>query len=292
MSDVLLGLAHLVAHTNFALPASGTGNESSSVPAGKKFETYCKDWLSLLRPGDTVDRQTFYDRAFCYQGAANNPPDVMFRGGDSGDAFEFKKTESISSAVVLNSSFPKDVLKATSPGLLDECIKCEVWTNRTFYYVIGHIKKNSDLVNSIWVVDGRLLCATHSIYESLFGSLRSNVGGFVQSNNLKAIKSVELGRLRSIDPLDRTVLRVRSMWELESPTKTFSDVSEISFPSGKSVLHALIVDDRWEMYPQSSREKLIRLIGTPGFTIDHLKTFQSPNNPSQTMSARLIRFER
>ena len=292
MSNVLLGLAHLVRHTNFSLPASSDDANSGTVPKGKRFETYCKDWLALLRPGNVTDRFNQYDRAFCYQGAANNPPDAMFRGGNDGDAFEFKKTESQSSAVVLNSSFPKDVLKATGPGLLDECRNCEEWTQRVFYYVIGHIKKNTDLITSIWVIDGRLLCAPDTLYESLFSSLRGSVDTFVASKGLKSIKSVELGRLRKIDPLDKTVLRVRSMWELESPVKTFRNVSEIKIPNDRSVLHALILDDQWNRHSDDARNEILSLATTPGFTCTHLQNLPSPIDPARNLSARLIRFER
>lgn len=292
MSNVLLGLAHLVKHTNFSLPAASDDAYSGTVPKGSRFETYCKDWLSLLRPGNVTDRFKQYEKAFCYQGAANNPPDAMFRGGNEGDAFEFKKTESQSSSVVLNSSFPKDVLKVSGRGLLDQCRNCEKWTQRVFYYVIGHIKKNTDLITSIWVIDGRLLCAPDTLYESLFSSLRGSVETFVASNSLKSIESVELGRLRKIDHLDKTVLRVRSMWELESPVKTFSNVSEIKIPKGRSVLHALILDDQWDRHSDAARNEILSLATTPGFTCTHLKNLQNPTDPARNLSARLIRFER
>ena len=92
MSDVLQGLAHLIKHSNFQLPSMRGTSGSTSTPTGKPFEIYCKDWLSLLPPNNIIQRQNFYNSAFTYQGSDNNPPDVMFKGGNNGDAFEFKKT--------------------------------------------------------------------------------------------------------------------------------------------------------------------------------------------------------
>lgn len=291
MSDVLLGLAHIVKHSNFMLPSTQGIGGANSVPSGKAFEVYCKDWLSLLRPGDVTDRISTYDRAFSYQGADNNPPDVMFRGGDNGDSFEFKKTESASAAIALNSSSPKDVLHANGSELLQECVNCEEWSKRTFYYVIGHIKKKSQLVNSLWVVDGRFMSAKHESYDTVFDALQQLVTNFVTTNNLKRIKSVELGRLRRIDPLDKTVLRVRSMWELESPVKMFKNVTGIQINKNKSVLHALILKERWNQYPESSRDALNALVNTNGFTLLDFASIPSPNDPNNMLSGKLIRFE-
>jgi hypothetical protein len=292
MSDVLLGLAHIVNHSNFILPSTQGVGGANSVPSGKAFEVYSKDWLSLLRPGDVTERSISYEKAFSYQGADNNPPDVMFRGGDEGDSFEFKKTESVSAAIALNSSFPKNILRASSPGLLNECVTCENWTSRTFYYVIGHIKKNSQLVNSLWVVDGRFMAANHETYETVFDALQKLVSDFVASKKLQRIESVELGRLRNIDTLDKTVLRVRSMWELESPAKMFSDIEGVIINRNKSVLHALILKERWDKYPEKSKQALIDLKDTHGFTLIDVESIPSPNHPDETLSGKLIRFER
>lgn len=291
MSDVLKGLAHLVRHSNFQLPSTRGIGGTDSAPLGKPFEVYCKDWLSLLPPGNINQRLDFYERAFSYQGADNNPPDVMYRGGNDGDAFEFKKTESANAALLLNSSFPKNYLSNTSPGLLDVCINCEPWNKRTFYYVIGRIKQNDQRVASLWVVDGQLMASDHAVYENVFAGLQGAVDNFITSQNLMQIQSVELGRIRGIDPLDKTVLRVRSMWELESPQKTFKDIQGVRPDNQKSVLHALILDSEWNQYSAESRSEISALVGREGFSLLTIDNLPNPSNPEQMLSAKLIRYE-
>jgi hypothetical protein len=181
MSDVLLGLAHLIKHSNFQLPSNQGSVGSNSLSTGERFELYCKDWLSLLPPGNIHNRSSHYDKEFCYQGSANNPPDVMFKGGDQGDAFEFKKSESAQNKnegkgkIQLNSSYPKDMLRVTSPGLLKACIDCEKWKLRNFYYVLGNIQKRSDRLTSLWIVDGRFVSAKPQAYINIFSAHMINL---------------------------------------------------------------------------------------------------------------------
>jgi hypothetical protein len=267
----------------------GTGG-STSTPTGKPFEIYCKDWLSLLPPNNIIQRQSFYDSAFAYQGSDNNPPDVMFKGGNNGDAFEFKKTESQSGSLLLNSSFPKNVLHTTSPGLLTNCISCEQWTQRNFYYVVGKIKSGNERISFLWVVDGELMASDHNVYENIFQNLRGSVNTFISTNNLQNIQSKELGRFRGIDPSDKTVLRARSMWELESPQKTFQNLPGVIMDPTKSVLHALVLDSKWCNYPLPSRNAITSLIGVNGFSLSTIKNIPDPRNPKNLLTGKLIRF--
>jgi len=297
MSDVLLGLSHLIKHSNFQLPSSRGSGGSGPLITGKPFELYCKDWLSLLPPGNINNRFSYYNQEFSYQGSANNPPDVMFKGGDMGDSFEFKKTESKASAkegkgtLKLNSSYPKDMLRVGSSGLLKACIQCETWQIRTFYYVLGNIQKGSDRLTTLWVVDGRFMSANPQVYANIFSGLQAGVKNLVNAFKLVAkINSKEGGRLRNIDALDSTVLRVRSMWELESPKKAFANLPGVKEDKTKSVLHAMILNSRWEEYPQSSRDSILNLKGTPGFTISDIQSID-PNDKNKTLKGKLIRYE-
>jgi hypothetical protein len=291
MSDVLLGLAHLIRYANFQVPSTRGIAGSTTVPLGKPFEVYCKDWLSLTPPGNNAVRTNHYLNAFSYFGSANNPPDVMYKGGNSGDAFEFKKTQTPAAALSLNSSFPKNELTATSPSLLAACIHCEPWALRTFYYVVGHIAKNSDRVMSLWVVDGKFMADTHQRYGTVFNGIKQSVTNFIHQNSLHFIPSVEFGRVRKIDTLDRSVLRVRPMWELESPLTTFKNVPGVNIDGSKSVLHALILESRWNQYPLASRQAIQNLAGTAGFSLINLQRVPDPSSTNNTLSGKLIRYE-
>ena len=288
--DILRGIAHLVENSNFQMASSGGVSGGDSVPKGKAFEVYCKDWLSTLRPGDVSNRNNHYDHAFSYQGAANNPPDVMYRGGDSGDAFEFKKYENAQPSLALNSSYPKDELHINSPGINKNCMEAEKWQKRSFYYIVGHVPKGSERVLSLWVVDGKLLAASSSFYSNNFQNLKNSVDSFVREHQLKSISSKELGRIHEIDPCDRTTLRVRSMWELMHPAKAFERLDGVKkAKEGNSVLHALILNSNWNRYSHSGRDALLRLRDVGRIQITDIN---APNpNGGDPVSSKLVRFE-
>jgi hypothetical protein len=292
MADLLLGLAHLIQHRYFQI-STHTGT-TQQIPVGQQFESYCKDWLSLIPPGHTQNRAQNYGSAFCYEGSANNPPDAMYRGGNDGDAFEFKKFEQQPSAIPLNSSYPKDTLHATSPSISIACRGCEHWTTRTLYYVVGAIPQQSQRISSMWVVDGALLAATNNYYENIFNSIQSNINTLAQSLGATTSQSRELGRLTGIDPLRNTTMRCRAMWELKSPSNVFgglAGVQDVPSNSPVSVLHALILDCKWSKYPATSQAALNGLIGTKGFNMTRAVALPDPNNPTNTLSATLIRFQ-
>lgn len=292
MADLLLGLAHLIQHRYFQI-STHTGT-SQQIPVGQQFESYCKDWLSLIPPGNTQARTQNYAKAFCYEGSANNPPDAMYRGGNSGDAFEFKKFLSQPSAISLNSSYPKDCLHSTSPSISNACRSCENWTTRTLYYVVGAIPDQSQRITSLWVVDGTLLAASNSYYENIFNSIQSNINSLALSLGATVRRSRELGRVSGIDPLRHTTLRCRAMWELKSPSNVFSDLSGVKEPDANSpisVLHALVLNSKWKKYPQSSQDAINRLVGSQGFSLDSNVSLPNPSDPNNMLDATLIRFE-
>jgi hypothetical protein len=140
------------------------------------------------------------------------------------------------------------------------------------------------------VVDGEFMSTDHSIYESIFTNLQSSVNNFITSNNFRNIASVELGRFRGIDPNDKTVLRARSMWELESPQTTFQNLPGVKLDRDKSVLHALILESKWNQYPLQSQNAITSLIGLNGFTLSTITNIPDPRKSNNFLTGKLIRF--
>ena len=58
------------------------------------------------------------------------------------DAFEIKKIESFTAALALNSSPPKDRLRADDIRITEACRKCEqlAWKEKDLFYVVGNAK--------------------------------------------------------------------------------------------------------------------------------------------------------
>jgi hypothetical protein len=291
MADLLLGLSHLIVNSNFQLSANT--NATQQIQTGELFETYCKDWLALLPPGDIQNRQSAYEKEFAYQGNPNNPPDVMYRGGDAGDAFEFKKSENPASAIPLNSSYPKDRLFATNRNINNRCRECEDWSSRTLYYIVGVIPQNSQRVKTLWIVDGEVMAAHHEYYESIFNGVKSSISSYVEKHGIETVPSVELARLKNFDPLKRTVMRSRSMWELEGPHISFGRTRGV-MDSGEitSVMHAIITEKKWNSYSPTSQAALLNLEGTIGLSILHNVEVPDPNSNQNKVKVKLIRFSR
>jgi hypothetical protein len=292
MPDLLQGIAHLIQHRYFQL--SAVTGVAQQIPVGQQFETYCKDWLALLSPGGLQNRTANYSAAFSHEGSTNNPPDAMYRGGNLGDAFEFKKFQRLPTAIPLNSSYPKDKLQINSPSISQACINCESWTTRTLYYVVGSIPVDSQRVKSLWIVDGELLAASHTYYENLFNSLKQNLNSYAVSIGAVPINSVELARLKNIDPLHYTTMRGRAMWELMSPNEAFKNlqnVKEAAITSPMSTVHALLTESKWAAYPATSQAAITNLNGTQGFLLQRNIQLPNPNNPANTIPSVLVRFE-
>jgi hypothetical protein len=155
---------------------------------------------------------------------------------------------------------------------------------------VGRIKPGNERISFLWVVDGEILAADHNVYENIFQKLRGSVNTFISNNNLQNIPSKELGRFRGIDPSDKTVIRARSMWELESPQKTFRNLPGVAIDSSKSVLHALILESKWINYPLQSQNAITALSGVNGFSLSTVNNIPDPRSPNNFLTAKLIRF--
>lgn len=87
-------------------------NRANSV--GEAFENYVKDIFAGSFDLSEIERMERFSGFFSYLGNQNNPPDIIL---GNGDAIETKKVQSPSSALALNSSYPKVKLYRNSPML-------------------------------------------------------------------------------------------------------------------------------------------------------------------------------
>jgi hypothetical protein len=113
-------------------------NRANSM--GEALEEYVKDlFANTLTEIDINKRKIKHSEVFSYLGNQNNPPDCIIRGGD---AIEIKKIESKSSALALNSSYPKAKIFSTSKMITNACRECEEWKEKDIIYAIGVVNKN------------------------------------------------------------------------------------------------------------------------------------------------------
>jgi hypothetical protein len=104
-TNILIALCNLIENPITDLVSHYQGSNRANN-LGDALETYIKDLFcgAVNQTDDSV-----YGIFFSYLGNQNNPPDVIIKNGD---AVEIKKIESLTSAIALNSPYPKDKLYA------------------------------------------------------------------------------------------------------------------------------------------------------------------------------------
>jgi hypothetical protein len=217
---------------------------------------------------------------YSYQGNKNNPPDLMLKNSD---AIEIKKLESKNSAIALNSSYPKARLYANSPMITNACRGCESWDVKDMLYTIGYT--NQSTLKSLWLVYGDCFCADKETYERIKNTISK---GITSIGDVEFTKTKELGKVKKVDPLGITDLRIRGMWHIENPNKTFSYIYNYD-DTKEFQLIALLQKDKYASLPQADRVQ-IEAFADNKISIKDVK-IKNPNNPVQLIDAKLLVFK-
>lgn len=225
-----------------------SGGLNRAQAQGAHLEDIVKDILCGVAPDDAQGRETVLIKFLAFQGAANNPPDAMFRGGNSGDAFEVKKSEKKSSGSLdLNSSHPYSHLTSDLSRIAREARECEVWNKRDIHYVMGNVLTSQTTNNWIWIVQGNIFAADLQSYRDFESDIKSHIEEAIIANALEPGLTNELGRINGVDLRENTDLRIRPMWGITSPMRLFKDLPGIvESDSDGLVVHCLIRKSKWE----------------------------------------------
>lgn len=252
-------------------------NRANSM--GEGLEYYIKDaFANTLMETDEQKRLIAFEQAFSYQGNKSNPPDIIIR---QGDAIEVKKIESAGKTLALNSSYPKAKLFANSPMITAACRACEQWKEKNILYAVGVV--NDTKLNSLFFVYGVDYAASAEIYERIKRVISDGVNTIP---DVEFAATDELGRVNRVDPLGITYLRVRGMWGIDNPAKTFSYVYT---PTNRAFeLTAIINTDKYMSFPTADRLALERLVSND-LTIKDVR-IKTPDNPSILKQAKLITY--
>jgi hypothetical protein len=98
-----------------------------------------------------------------------------------------------------------------------------------------------------------------------------------------------LAKVKKVDPLGITDLRVRGMWHIENPIKVFNYVATIEAEHDFTV-HAIVLSEKYERFPDEDKERLENLQSNL-FSITDIK-IKSPNNPANLLEAKLLTYAR
>jgi len=279
MSNLLQAIKLIVENPIIKVKDYYTGrNRANSV--GEAFENYIKDVFANSFNLSETDRLQKFNDVFSYLGNQNNPPDIILRNGD---AIETKKVQSPSSALALNSSYPKDKLFANSPMLTQACKKCEDWSEKDIIYIVGHT--NDADIKYLWFVYGDCFSADKAIYEKIKKTISS---GIREIPDVEFTETNELGKVKKVDPLGVTDLRIRGMWHIENPHKIFSYLNKIDATAKFQVL-CLMKTEKFNSFPNADKTALQNLTKDNYFFED--TQIKNPNNPAQLLDCKLITFK-
>lgn len=250
---------------------------------GDALESYIIDlFANTLHTSNTTEKLEKISNTFSYLGNANNPPDAMLLNGD---AIEVKKIENFTSALALNSSYPKQKLYSNSPMISKACKTAEeYWTEKDMLYITGVVDKKTKQLKYLSMVYGLDYCASSDVYENIKKKIKE---GIASIPNLELTETTELGKLKKVDPLGITYLRMRSMWGIENPWSVFHDVYEQCENKNFNFM-CIINHDKWNTF--SNTNDLINLSKkNNNLTISDI-TIKNPDNPAKFRNAKLIEF--
>ncbi len=278
MSNILKAIINIVQNPIIDLVDYYQGRNRINN-SGKALEDYIQDiFAGTLNEDDENKRLQRLEEIFSYQGNQNNPPDLILKDSD---AIEVKKLQSKNSAIALNSSYPKAKLYASSPMITNACRTCEEWEEKDIIYTIGYTDDNS--LKSLWLIYGDCFCADKEIYERIKNTISDGINSipdveFAQTN--------ELGKVKKVDPLGITDLRIRGMWHIKNPNKIFDYIYEFD-EEAKFQLISLMKLEKYSSMPTEDREILEQL---ENINIQDIK-IKNPNNPIQLVDVKLITFK-
>jgi hypothetical protein len=282
MSNILKAFINIVNNYQVNVQNIANGNNRANN-MGEGLETYIKDaFASTFQEDNEQNKLNNFSQVYSYSGNKNNPPDLILKNSD---AIEIKKLESQSTAIALNSSYPKSKLFSNSTMITRACRDCENWSEKDMLYAVGNVPKNTNQLKSLWLVYGDCFCADKEVYEKIKDTISL---GITSISDVEFTETNELGKVKKVDPLGITDLRIRGMWHIDNPTRIFNYI--YTYDEAKSFqLICLIKKEKYESFPLESRE-MLENIDNQNVSISNIR-IKNPNNPVQLIDAKLLIFK-
>ncbi len=281
-SNILRAILNIVEFGDNDLKSYASTYLNRINAVGEQLEFYIKDAIATSFKLPQTQKQSRYSNVFSYLGNQNNPPDMIIKNGD---AFEIKKIESPLASLALNSSPPKDKLRVEDIRITDACRNCEnlAWKEKDSFYVVGNAK--GGVVRSLFFIQGTCYAADHKVYDKVHEPIKQEVEKVLDSLGLEKGETVELGKVKKVDPLGITELRIRGMWSIENPLEVFEDLCPLE-DRNKLNLFALM---RKEKYLSFSKEDIKELESNKNISVKDVN-IRDPNNPAKLIEAKLITY--
>lgn len=282
MANVLNAIKNIIENQEVNLDETYISNNSNRINSvGDALESYVKDMISGAFNLDEEEKGKKYDEVFSYLGNNSNPPDLMIRGGD---AIEVKKIQGKKSSIALNSSLPKNKLLVTSSKLTEACRNSEEWKEKDMMYFIGRVPKDKKNLSSLWIVHGDCYAADESVYKKTWDRISDGIHAL---EGIDFTETKELAKVKKIDILENTDLRIRAMLHIKHPLNVFNYL-DLEDKDTSFELNAIFLEDKYELLLNSTNESIISL---KNLNIKRVE-IKSPDQPNKMLKAVHLRYIR
>ena len=150
-------------------------------------------------------------------------------------------------------------------------------------YAIGYVPKATKSLKLLWFVYGDCFCADKETYERIKETISTGINTI---SDVEFTQTKELGKVKKVDPLGITDLRIRGMWHIENPNKIFDYLYQYD-ESLDFQLIALMTKTKYNTLPLEDREMIE---GLESVEVREVK-IKNPNNPVKLMEAKLLVFK-
>jgi archaellum biogenesis ATPase FlaH len=148
---------------------------------------------------------------------------------------------------------------------------------------MGHIPKESKTLKSLWFVYGTCYAAKEEVYKEVELEVKETLK---TTDKLDIdINCKELGKVKNIDSLKVTYLRIRGMWVIKHPSKIYDDLYQQTNEIFSLV--AVIPIDKYNSFPKEDRDIIE---STNSVTITDEK-ISDPNNAANKINIKLVLFK-
>lgn len=279
MTNLLEAIHNISKLSSFEIKTLYSGRNRANT-VGEALEKFIKDaFANTLENHNEIEVLQKYNEVFSWLGNQNHPPDIMIKGGD---AIEVKKTQTASSDLALNSSYPKSNIQVSSNFITNDCRTCENWTEKDLIYSVGHT--SDEKLHSLWFVYGDIYCAKHETYQVIKQKISDGIN---EIPNVELAPTNELGRVNRVDPLGITNLRIRGMWQIQNPRKVFGYL-HIPNREADFELVAILSTEKYNSFPTESKIKIENSIH---ISIENSQV-KNPNNPAQLIDVKVIKWSK
>ncbi|TSO26378.1 NgoPII family restriction endonuclease [Lactobacillus sp. LL6] len=264
-TNVIIALKNILDHNSTRLTPIYKSNGSVNA-TGDNLEFFVKDMFckEAMQYSYEDQKQKEYMKYLSWTGDSSHFPDLIVQGGVG---VESKKLNNDSkSTIALNSSYPKDYITRYTQNYPLNSLYFEPdvdnLNKKPVIYAIGNLNTNKkdyldNQLISLWFVYGNTIVPNSNYYKNIIKGIRDSIKNV--NSNIKIEDSKELARVKGVDKLSRTNMRVRGMYELEHPAKIFeSYVKSFKVPKGKSKIFVVILqsdldeikrdmEDKWDI---------------------------------------------